>query len=30
VTATVFKPPPGIEQNLANNTRSTTTTLVLR
>jgi hypothetical protein len=30
VTATVFKPPPGIEQNLANNTRGTTTTLVLR
>jgi hypothetical protein len=30
VTATAFKPPPGIEQNLSNNTRSTTTTLALR
>jgi hypothetical protein len=30
VTANVFKPPPGVEQNLLNNTRSATTTLVLR
>jgi hypothetical protein len=30
VTATVFKPPPDIEQSPSNNTRSTTTTLVLR
>jgi Thrombospondin type 3 repeat len=30
VTATVFMPPPSIEQNLTNNARGTTTTLVLR